>query len=111
MEERRKNIRTELQAELLLKRIDQQTGEKVSIQIGDVSKRGIGFECGEVLEKGAVYECLLTIWTKEVIRSFIEIVRSDRAGGRYQYGGVFIGMNDMDAKRIELYQTIEEYKK
>ena len=110
MEERRRNLRTELQAEIMMKRLDRETGEKVEIKVCDVSKAGIGFTCAKELEMGAVYECFLTIWTKEVIRCFIEIVRYDKAEDEYRYGATFVGMNDMDAYRIQVYQTVEEYK-
>lgn len=110
MEERRRSVRTELQAELVLKRLDGQGGEKVEISVSDVSKSGIGFLCAEPLEMGAVYECFLTIWTREVIHVFIEIVRGEKKEDGYRYGGIFVGMLDMDAWRIEAYQTVEEYR-
>lgn len=110
MGERRRNVRTELQAELVLKRLDGQSGEKVAIRVSDVSKSGIGFECAEQLEIGAVYECFLTIWTQEIIHVFVEIVRGEKREDGYRYGGIFIGMPDMEAWRIEAYQTVEEYK-
>lgn len=110
MEERRRSIRTELHAELLMNRLGTQTEEKVIIQICDLSKRGIGFICEGQLEMGAVYECDLTIWTKEVIQVFIEIVRGEKLENGFRYGGSFVGMNDLDAYRIQVYQTVEEYK-
>lgn len=110
MEERRRSIRTELQAELLMNRLGTQTEEKVIIQICDLSKRGIGFICEGQLEMGAVYECDLTIWTKEVIQVFVEIVRGEKLENGFRYGGSFVGMNDLDAYRIQVYQTVEEYK-
>lgn len=111
MEERRKNTRTELQAEIVLKRLDQKEEYKVGISIFDVSRKGVGFVCSEQLKVGAVYECDLTIWTKEVIKAFIEIVRSSEKNGEYyEYGSIFVGMNELDAGRIETYQTIKEFK-
>lgn len=111
MEERRRNLRTELQAELLMKRLDGGGDEeKVEIKVCDVSKTGLGFVCEEALECGSVYECFLTIWTKEVIQCFIEIVRREKQDDGYRYGAIFVGMTEMDAYRIQVYQTIEEYK-
>lgn len=111
MVERRRSLRTELQAELLMKRLDRGVdGEKVEIAVCDVSKTGMGFYCARELEKGSVYECFLTIWTKEVIRCFVEIVRMEKKDEGYRYGGTFVGMTEMDAYRIQVYQTIEEYK-
>lgn len=110
MAEQRKNMRLNLESELLLKRLDGEGGNsKVQISIKDVSKSGIGFSCPEKLDMGAVYECNLTIWTKEVIHSFIEIVRVSKAeDGSFNYGGIFIGMPETDVNRIAVYCKFEE---
>lgn len=110
MEERRRSIRTELHAELLMNRLGTQTEEKIIIQICDLSKSGMGFICEGQLEMGAVYECSLTIWTKEVIQVFVKIVRAEELENGFRYGGLFVGMNDLDAYRIQVYQTVDEYK-
>ena len=110
MEEKRRSLRTELKAELLMNRLDKEMDELVTIEVCDVSKTGMGFFCAEELEMGSVYECFLTIWTKEVIHAFVEIVRSEKADARYRYGATFVGMNDQDAYRIQVYQTVEENK-
>lgn len=109
MEERRKNKRMELSAKLLIKRLDTEGNAKeVDIDVTDVSKTGVGFLCSEALEIGAVYETFLTIWTKEVIHSFIEIVRIEKKeDNRFSYGSIFIGMTEIEASRIETYGTIE----
>lgn len=110
MEERRKHKRTELNSKLVIKRLDQQS-EEVGIDILDVSKTGIGFECNQILSIGAVYESFLTIWTKEVLHAFLEIRRIEKIDdSTYNYGAIFIGMPEMDSARIEVYQTIEEHR-
>jgi hypothetical protein len=108
MQERRKNKRTELQSKLIVKRIDEGKSEEISIEIVDVSKSGIGFECDNALQIGATYESFLTIWTKEVIHAFIQIVRIELKGDKYIYGATFVGLPEMEAARIETYQTINE---
>lgn len=110
MEERRKNKRTELDCRLVLKRLDSQTEEETGIDVIDVSKTGLGFQTAEVLEKGSVYEIHLTIWTKEVLHAFIEIIRVDKMEDTYSYGSIFIGMSEMDKARIEVYQTVSGQK-
>lgn len=110
MEERRRSLRTELRAELFMKRLDQQGEEKVPIHVCDLSKGGMGFECDRELEPEAVYECNLIIWTKEEIKVFIEIVRRGETPTGYHYGASFVGMNELDAYRIQVYQTVEQYK-
>lgn len=109
MEERRKSKRSELKSRLVMKRLDQ-SSEEVGIDVLDVSKTGVGFDCKEKLEIGAVYESYLTIWTKEVLHAFLEIRRIEKiADDDYNYGAIFIGMPEMDAARIEIYQTVEEH--
>lgn len=109
MEERRKNKRMELSSKLLMKRLDAKGDTKeVDIDVVDVSKTGVGFWCGEALEIGAVYEVFLTIWTKETLHAFIEIVRIEKKeDGQFSYGSIFIGMTEIEASRIETYGTIE----
>lgn len=111
MEERRKNTRLDLESKLMMKRLDGGGEEEVTIDVIDVSKTGVGFNCTTALGIGAVYEAFLTIWTKEVIHAFIEIVRIEKVGGEFIYGGIFVGMPEMDSQRIEVYKTIEDMKK
>lgn len=109
MEERRKNRRLELSSKLLIKRLDADHPPKeVNIDVLDVSKTGVGFTCSEALEIGAVYEVFLTLWTKEVLHCFLQIVRIEMRGeNQYSYGSIFIGMSEAEASRIETYSTIE----
>ena len=108
MNERRKTKRMELASRLIIKQLDG-TGEKeVAIQVEDVSKTGIGFTSIEPLSIGTVYEGYLTIWTKEVLHAFIEIVRIEKKDDIFEYGAIFIGMPEMEAARIEVYQTVND---
>lgn len=109
MEERRKNRRMELTSKLLVKRMDQGGEPKeVNIEVVDASKTGVGFLCSEKLEIGSVYESFLTIWTKEILHAFLEIVRVvENEGGMYEYGSIFIGMSEHDASRIAAYDMFD----
>ena len=108
MEERRKNRRITLESTLLIKRMDGDGHRQVDIEVTDASKTGLGFLCTEELEIGAVYESYLTIWTKEILHVFLEIIRvADKEDGTYEYGAIFIGMSEMDASRIATYDTID----
>lgn len=108
MEERRRSKRTSMQSRLLIKRLDGNEKDEVAIDIADISKSGIGFSCKEALTIGAVYESYLTIWTKEVLHAFLQIVRIELKDKEFSYGAVFIGMPEMDASRIEVYQNFHE---
>ena len=94
---------------LVIKKVGNDTGNgEVSIEIVDVSKTGIGFNCAEALQIGEVYESFLTIWTKEVIHALLQIVRIELNTDGYSYGAVFIGMPEMESARIEVYQTVND---
>lgn len=109
MEERRRNKRIDLEAELTVKRLDSAEEHTVVIDITDASKSGVGFTCKDLLDIGAVYECALTIWTKETIHCFLRIVRIELDDmGLYHYGAVFIGMPKQDAQRIAVYEQFSE---
>ena len=108
MEERRKNKRTSLNSSIILKRLDDGRDEEVEIEVIDVAKTGVGFTCTEPLTIGAIYESFLTIWTKEVLHAILEIIRIEKKGNTISYGAIFVGMPEMDACRIETYQTVEE---
>ncbi len=108
MEERRKSKRTNMQSKLIMKRLDEMGSEEVAIEVIDVSKSGIGFTCAEPLMIGAVYESFLTIWTKEVLHAFVQIVRIELSEKQFIYGASFVGMPESDASRIEVYQSFNE---
>lgn len=110
MEKRRYN-RTELKSKLVLKQLDGSSHKEVSIEVCDISKAGVGFNCTEPLTIGGIYEGFLTIWTKEVIHAFLEVVRIEMHEDYFEYGAIFVGMPDMDSKRIEIYQQVEELTK
>ena len=113
MNEKRKAERTELTSRLIIKQLGGPAGsdvKEVAIEVTDVSKNGVGFTCTEALEIGAVYEGFLTIWTKEVIHCFMEIVRIVKEDNQFDYGAIFVGMPDLEAKRIEVYQSFNNAK-
>ena len=106
MQERRKNKRMELVSKILIKRLDSDKQDEVVIDVQDLSKTGVGFKCKQALTIGAVYEAFLTIWTKERLHAFIEIVRIVKETDSFVYGGIFIGMPEIDSNRIEIYDTV-----
>ena len=109
MDERRKNKRLELTGEILVKQLGGNGGVKsATIDILDCSRDGIGFNTDNQLVIGDNYEANLTIWTKEVLHVFIQIVRAVKLDDTYNYGGIFIGMPDADKMRIEVYETVRE---
>lgn len=108
MQERRRSKRSPMQSTLVMKRIDNNVTDEVAIEINDVSKSGVGFCCNQILQIGTIYEAYLTIWTKEVLHAFLQIVRIEMKGDSFIYGASFVGLPEMDASRIEVYQTLNE---
>ncbi len=112
MEEKRRSPRSGLQAKLVIKRLDStESAVEVTIYVTDVSAGGVGFSCHEDLAVGSVYEVYLEIWTKEVIHTFLEIVRVSKKGDTYYYGSSFVGLPELEVQRITTYQTIESFNK
>ena len=77
MEEKRKSRRMVLNAHLVMKPVGETVGAKVPVDIIDISKDGIGFSCDTPLTMNAIYEMDLTIWTKDVIHTFVNVTRFD----------------------------------
>lgn len=111
MEERRRNKRMELESKIILKSLNGEDPKEISIEVTDVSKSGIGFNCSKALEIGTVYEAYLTLWTKEVIHVFLQIARIEIKGDVYDHGAIFIGMPEMDTSKIEIYRVVSESEK
>ncbi len=105
MEEKRRNRRMVLNAHLVMKRVGEAEGERVPVDIIDISKGGLGFTCGKPLTMNAIYEMDLTIWTKDVIHTFINITRFD--SNKNMYGATFTGMNENDSGKIRIYEMFE----
>jgi predicted nucleic-acid-binding protein len=108
MEEKRKHKRLDLDVNVQLERLAEENGittlKYLHVDVTDVSKSGIGFISDYTLDIGTYYDTKIQIWTKEVVDVVIEIVRREEREGGYQYGAIFIGMNDTDALKIEIYQ-------
>ena len=112
MEEKRKHKRLGLTGELILKKLGgNDEAQPAQIEIHDCSRDGIGFSTDVQLTIGNNYEANLTLWTKEVLHVFIQIVRAAKVGDVFQYGGMFIGMPDADKMRIQVYETVEDQLK
>ncbi|MCI8797465.1 MAG: PilZ domain-containing protein [Dorea sp.] len=109
MREKRDSRRIGLTARILLKNMndDSAKAEEVEIDVLDVSKTGVGFSCRFPLAIGAVYETFLKIWTDEVIHAFLKVVRIEQSeDGNYICGTIFIGLPEMNARRIEVYDLL-----
>ncbi len=109
--EKRKSERSSMPSQLTLKRLDDNSGMIMKVNVSDVSRTGIGFDAHESVDIGVLLETDMEIWTKDTIHVFLEIVRKERRDMVYQYGAIFIGLSEMDAARIGVYQTFEKVEK
>jgi hypothetical protein len=108
VEKLRKCRRMDLNSKLVVKRIDDGENEMVTINIFDISRSGMGFYCTKELEMDSVYESHIMIWTKEVIHVLLRIVRVEKKEERYEYGTIFMGLSEVDAFRIEVWDAMEQ---
>jgi hypothetical protein len=109
MEEKRRHKRLELSGEILIKEIGgDMDAELAQIEITDCSRDGIGFITEKALTIGSIYQAKLTLWNKDRIDVFIQVVRASKEEEAFQYGGIFIGMPDADQMRIQVYETVSD---
>ncbi|MCI8556211.1 MAG: PilZ domain-containing protein [Lachnospiraceae bacterium] len=109
MQEKRNSRRMSLSARLLIKNLNDESDkpEEVEIEVLDVSKTGVGFICSTPLAIGAVYEALLKIWNDDEIHAFLKVVRIEETEDEhYKCGTIFIGLPEMNAARIEVYDLL-----
>ena len=109
MEEKRRSRRMVLNAHLVMNPVGESKGEKVPVDIIDISKDGLGFSCETALAMNAIYEMDLTLWTKDVIHTFINVTRFD--GKSNMYGATFTGMNGNDQDKIKIYEMFDRAAK
>lgn len=61
------------------------------------------------MEVGTYYDTKIQIWTKEIVDAVVQIVRREELqDGMFKYGGMFIGMTDTDALKIDIYQIFND---
>lgn len=112
MVERRGHKRLDLEVSVRLERLDDDgmtTSKYVHVDVTDISRSGIGFTATRTLDMHAYYDTKIQIWTQEVLEAVIEIVREEKQeDGSYKYGGIFIGMSDTDAVKIDIYQIFND---
>lgn len=111
MDEKRKNRRSDLNNKLRLEIIGAENGRKFpafDVDIIDVSSNGIGFHTDEQLMIGEMFNGELELWTKQKLNVVIKVVRSSVEEEGYNYGCIFIGLQNADSMHIKIYQMLDE---
>ena len=110
MEEKRAYKRTDLDSVVTLHLLNDGGNKTVeNVRIINVSHDGIGFQCKEQLMVGNIFETTITLWTKQNLSCILKVVRAEEKKEHlYEYGGIFIGMEDREALRILVYQMFND---
>ena len=80
MEEKRKNKRLDLDVNVQLERLDEDgvtTLKFVHVDVTDISKSGIGFDCKKKLEMNSYYDAKIQIWMQSSRLSVAKKSRTD----------------------------------
>lgn len=111
MEDRRKSKRLELEVAVQFSKIQEERVTTVKyehVTVSDMSRSGIGFSTTQKLKVNDFYDTKIRIWTGETLDTVVQIIREEKQGGEYHYGGVFVGMTELDAQKIDIYQMFQE---
>ncbi|PXV95391.1 PilZ domain-containing protein [Lachnotalea glycerini] len=110
MSEKRKYKRSDLKVTIHLRRCDSTEHNRFLVDVQDLSREGLGFYSNEDLKIGQYFDTEIVIWTKEVIKVVLRIVRKTEQPDKEKmsYGGEFIGLSEAEKFRIDVYQCVEE---
>jgi hypothetical protein len=110
MNEKRKYKRSDLAVTVQLRQCDNLEHKKITVDVQDLSREGMGFYATENIEIGEYYDAEIVIWTKEVIKVVLKIVRKTPVMNKEKisYGAEFIGLSEGEKFRIDVYQCVEE---
>lgn len=108
--EKRKYKRSVLNATIQLRQCNGVEHKKISVDVTNLSREGLGFFTPKELQIGDYYDTEIIIWTKEVIQVVIKIARKTKISdsNEISYGGEFIGLSENEKFRIDVYQCVEE---
>ncbi len=111
MDEKRRFKRLDIEVGVVLEQISEgniTTTRTAKVDVTDISRTGMGFVCDQDLEIGSYFDVKMQIWTGEHIDTVIEIVRRKDEDDAHHYGAVFVGMTDVDALKVQIYEMVSE---
>jgi hypothetical protein len=110
MDEKRRYKRSNLNITIQLRQCDSTEQHKFFAVVHDLSREGLGFYSTQDLQIGQCFDTEIEIWTKEVIKVVLKIVRKTEKNEKDAifYGGEFIGLSESEKFRIDVYQCVEE---
>ena len=61
---------------------------------------------------GNIFKTKITLWTKQTLDCILKIIRAEaKKDGTFEYGCIFVGMEDREALRILVYQMLNDEEK
>lgn len=98
---------------IVLEEVDSSGKRKSSqifpVEVVDISMKGIGFITCCKLEPHTFYKAHIVFPTKEKINVVLETIRAvQQQDGSTLYGGVFVGINESDKFKIEVFRLFTE---
>ncbi len=108
MEERRKAVRLPAKMELNISSLFKQDYELIpdineSIQIRNISKAGIGFDCAHELPLNYYFDAKIQLTPDKYFYAVLKIIRTESKGKGYFVGCEFVGLADILGMRIDSY--------
>lgn len=108
MNDKRRNKRMDMNVILRINNLSLEDEKKglnnVEIHTFNISRDGMGFTSEVELPEDGFFDTDVEIWTKETFHAIIKIVRKSKLEHGWEYGCVFLGLGEMDAYRIDVYQ-------
>jgi len=117
MEEKRRNIRMDIDVKIKLKQLKNGNEtefkeETVDVNLVNVSRGGIAFRSKEDLKLNTFYDVTLKLWNSEVFETVVEIIRMENYGEEETlYGARYIGMVPSDRLKIQIHEILLEQEK
>lgn len=82
--------------------------EKIEVETVNTSKGGMAFITNRELTLDTFYDTKVVLWNKESVDCIINIVRKTvQEDGRFMYGCTFVGMNQSDQFKIDVYDIVK----
>jgi len=108
MDERRKHERLPLKLELNISDLFKQDYELITdinegIEVKNISKSGIGFNCRHELPIGYYFDANIQLSDDKHFYSVLKIVRSEKLDNEYFIGCEFVGLADILSARVDHY--------
>ena len=80
----------------------------IHVDVTNISRSGIGFFSNIELVPNTFYNSKIQIWTKEIVNAVIKIARCVPEEEGFSCGGVFIGLAEADALKIDIYEMYSD---